>query len=48
MTTTRRFRTEAYGDWLGLAYRGLLYGLVATPVWGAGLMLAIVWHHGHL
>ncbi|HVZ02334.1 MAG TPA: hypothetical protein VHA35_22700 [Dongiaceae bacterium] len=43
----RRLRAEAYGDWLGLAYRGLFYALAATPVWGAAMMAAIVWRHAH-
>lgn len=43
-----RLRAEAYGDWLGLAYRGLLYGLAATPFWGAAVMVVMVWHRTHL
>lgn len=33
---------------LRLTYRCLFYTLAGTPIWGAGLMLAIVWHHTHL
>jgi hypothetical protein len=45
---THRLRAEAYGDWAGLAYRAVLYTLAATPVWGAGLMLVIVWQRTQL
>ena len=45
---TRRLRAEAYGDWVGAAYRGVLYLLAATPFWGAGVTLLIVWHRTHL
>ncbi len=41
--TWRRFRAEAAADWLGLAYRVLLYALVATPLWGAALVFALIW-----
>jgi hypothetical protein len=41
--TQRRLRAEAYADWLGLAYLALFYALVATPLWGAALVLAIIW-----
>ena len=47
-TRTRRWRIEAYADWVGLAYRGVLYTLAATPFWGAPIALIIVWHHTHL
>ena len=41
--TRHTFRSaEALGDWLGLGYRGLLYALAATPIWGAALALYIV------
>jgi hypothetical protein len=43
-TQRRRPRAEAYADWLGLAYRVLFYALVTTPLWGAALVLAIIWH----
>ena len=46
--TTRRFRAEAYGEWVGLAYRGLLYGLASTPLWGAGLTFIVIWHRTYL
>jgi hypothetical protein len=45
---TRRLRAEASGDWIELAYRGVLYTLAATPLWGAGVIVVIAWHRARL
>ena len=46
--TRRQQRIEGFSDWVGLAYRGLYYGLVSAPVWGTVLALAIVWDRAGL
>jgi hypothetical protein len=46
--TRRMLFAEACLDWLALAYRGLLYVLVTTPVWGTVLAFAIIWDRMHL
>jgi hypothetical protein len=45
---TRRSRAEASEGWVGLAYRGVLYTLAATPIWGAGVTVVIVWQRARL
>lgn len=41
-------RLERRRDRLAFAYRCLFYALAATPIWGALVTLAIVWHRTHL